>query len=108
MSKTRTKSQTDLRRGVVWFFGGLVVTILTYIFATNGGGGPYLVAWGPVVFGLFMLLKGLIGVLSGDSEIDPVTEEHEPPTPTEKCPSCKTTISGNRQYCQTCGRYLLA
>ncbi|WP_243384892.1 hypothetical protein [Geothrix alkalitolerans] len=108
MSKVRTKSQVELRRGAAWFFGGLAVTILTYTFATNGGGGPYMVAWGPVVFGLFLLLKGLIGVLSGDSELAPVLEEQTPASPDGKCPSCNSMNPPKRQYCQTCGRYMLA
>jgi len=92
----------------MWFFGGLVVTILTYSFASNGGGGPYVVAWGPVVVGLFLLLKGLIGVLAGDSEVAPVTEEMEATTLAGKCPSCKTRITFELKNCPTCGRHLVA
>ena len=108
MSKIRTKSQTELRRGAAWFFGGLAVTVLTYTFATNGGGGPYMISYGPVIYGLFFLLKGLLGVLSGDSEPAPIQEELVQVAQPGKCPSCSSPVVSNKQFCQICGRYLAA
>lgn len=53
----------------LWFGGGVAVTLLTYIFAANGGG-SYTVAWGAMAFGLFKLIKG--AVVSGREELEDV------------------------------------
>ena len=107
MAKSRTKSQSDLWNGAFWCVGGLALTIGTYVLADDMGGG-YLVAWGPVVYGLYLFIKGSIGVLSGDSELDPASIEQETTTSVGKCPSCKSTNDIHRKYCKTCGRALTA
>jgi hypothetical protein len=49
-------------RSIVWggalFALGLVITLLTYSHASTSGG-TYIIAWGPVVFGLIRLVRGL-------------------------------------------------
>jgi hypothetical protein len=44
------------RRGGLWFAGGALVTALTYAFSQ----GTYFLAWGPLLFGGFQLVRGLI------------------------------------------------
>jgi hypothetical protein len=44
------------RRGGFWFAGGALVTALTYAFSE----GTYFLAWGPLLFGGFQLVRGLI------------------------------------------------
>src|SRR3989454_12577605 len=44
------------RRGGLWFAGGALVTAVTYAFSE----GTYFLAWGPLVFGGFQLLRGLL------------------------------------------------
>lgn len=40
---------------------GLIITIVTYRAAS--GGGHYVVAWGPAIFGLIALVRGLVAYL---------------------------------------------
>lgn len=43
--------------GVVWFVAGLLITIISYQAAV--GGGIYFVAWGPMVYGLIRIGRGI-------------------------------------------------
>ena len=47
-------------RGGLWFAGGGVITALTYAFSQ----GTYLIAWGPLLFGGFQLVRGLLRYLT--------------------------------------------
>lgn len=48
-----------MKWGAILFFGGLIVTIVTYMMASSSSsGGTYLVCWGPVIFGLIMMIQG--------------------------------------------------
>ena len=42
--------------GSLFFFGGLIITILSYIHAANSG--SYIVTWGAILFGAVLLYKG--------------------------------------------------
>lgn len=42
--------------GVAWFFVGLVITAITYAFASPGG--TYYIFYGAVLFGVYKLLRG--------------------------------------------------
>lgn len=44
------------RRGGFWFAGGALVTAITYAFSE----GTYFLAWGPLLFGGFQLVRGLL------------------------------------------------
>jgi hypothetical protein len=48
------------RRGGLWFAAGGLVTALTYAFLQ----GTYFLAWGPLVFGGFQLVRGLLRYLT--------------------------------------------
>jgi hypothetical protein len=48
------------RRGGFWFAGGALVTALTYAFSE----GTYFLAWGPLLFGGFQLVRGLLRYLA--------------------------------------------
>jgi DnaJ-like protein len=48
------------RRGGFWFAGGALVTALTYAFLN----GTYFLAWGPLLFGGFRLVRGLVRYLT--------------------------------------------
>ena len=43
--------------GALWCVGGILVTVLTYSAASNGG--TYVVAWGAVIFGAIQFFKGV-------------------------------------------------
>lgn len=47
-------------RGGLWFAGGGLVTAVTYAFSQ----GTYLIAWGPLLFGGFQLVRGLLRYLT--------------------------------------------
>jgi len=47
-------------RGGLWFAGGGVLTAATYAFSR----GTYLIAWGPLLFGGFQLVRGLLRYLT--------------------------------------------
>jgi len=48
------------RRGGLWFAGGALVTAVTYAFSE----GTYFLAWGPLIFGGFQLVRGLLRYLT--------------------------------------------
>ena len=48
------------RRGGLWFAIGGLVTALTYAFST----GTYVIAWGPLIFGGFQLVRGVLRYLA--------------------------------------------
>src|SRR2546425_5277235 len=50
----------DARNGGLWFAGGGLVTAGTYAFSE----GTYFLAWGPLLFGGFQLLRGLLRYLT--------------------------------------------
>ncbi len=49
--------------GLIWFFGGLLVTALTYTFSDYLGGSFY-IFYGAVIFGLIDFFIGLGGWLA--------------------------------------------
>ncbi|MBK6417806.1 MAG: hypothetical protein IPI24_10930 [Ignavibacteria bacterium] len=55
-SSEAKEARSSMNQGAVWFLGGIVVTVATYVLAT--GGGTYVVAWGAVVFGGIQFVRG--------------------------------------------------
>ena len=55
-----TEAYHYARRGGFWFAGGALVTALTYAFSE----GTYFLAWGPLIFGGFQLVRGLLRYLT--------------------------------------------
>ncbi len=61
------RSVADARRsrivaGAIFLVIGLLISLGTYeAAASNPTGGVYLVAYGPVIFGAYLLLSGLLG-----------------------------------------------
>ena len=53
----REAGNKNMLYGALWSVGGLLVTILTYSAASDGG--TYVVAWGAVIFGAIQFFKGL-------------------------------------------------
>jgi TonB family protein len=63
-------AQRDIVIGGLFFFGGLIITFVTYSAAE--GGGSYVVTWGAIAFGLFQMVRGfmaLAGSGGGDDEV---------------------------------------
>lgn len=57
IKQAKKVSKEMAKKGAIWFTIGTVATIATYSAASDGG--TYFVAWGPMVFGGYQLLKGL-------------------------------------------------
>ena len=45
--------------GLLFLVGGIAVTALTYKSAVSSGGGQYIVAHGPIIFGAVQFLRGI-------------------------------------------------
>jgi hypothetical protein len=54
----RAAGRKNMLHGSLWFIGGTIVTLVTYIAAS--GGGTYVIAWGAVIFGAIQFLRGLV------------------------------------------------
>ncbi len=52
----RDRAERSAFQGVLWFGGGLAVTVLTYMSATPGE--TYIVAWGAIIFGAMQAMQG--------------------------------------------------
>ena len=105
MPNNISKSQRLKSQGLWTLVGGLAITIATQVLAENGGGGIYILAWGPVLFGPVLFFRGVM--LQGTPEDVIEIDEPEPIlSDSNKCPSCGTTFSSNQDYCKFCGRYL--
>ena len=50
------QGRMDVMVGIFGIFGGIAITAGTYALALNGE--VYLVAWGPIVFGVLRLVRG--------------------------------------------------
>ncbi|MGL5888769.1 MAG: hypothetical protein ACRC3B_02720, partial [Bacteroidia bacterium] len=46
----------DILYGALWLGGGLIITIGTYMMASNGG--SYFITYGPVIYGVFRIIRG--------------------------------------------------
>ena len=58
------KYKRHMVSGILWFVGGIIVTIATLAAAASKQeGGTYLVAWGAIIFGLIDFFVGLSGWL---------------------------------------------
>jgi hypothetical protein len=56
----RLHAKRTIALGAAFVAVGLAISIVTYLMAShNPHGGTYLVAWGPVVFGVFTVVRGL-------------------------------------------------
>jgi hypothetical protein len=51
-----TKGRRGIGFGVAWLVGGLFVTLITY--SNASGGGVYVVAWGPALYGVYRIVAG--------------------------------------------------
>jgi len=51
-----TKGKRAIAFGAVWLVAGLLITIITY--SAAAGGGVYVVAWGPALYGIYRIFSG--------------------------------------------------
>ena len=60
------KPEKDMVFGTLWMVGGGVVTLGTYSAAS--GGGVYFVFFGPIIWGTFQFLRGLLAWFANKSD----------------------------------------
>lgn len=54
-----TKGRRAIAFGALWLVGGLLLTLITYTNASESGyGGVYVVAWGPMLYGIYRIVSG--------------------------------------------------
>ncbi|MEV5710931.1 hypothetical protein, partial [Actinoallomurus sp. NPDC052274] len=56
----RRRATRAIGIGAAFFVIGLLITVLTYSHASGSGGGVYVVAWGPMLFGGIRMIIGLV------------------------------------------------
>jgi len=61
----RKLAWSEVGRGLRWAIGGGLVSGVTYALASGSTDGVYIVAWGAVLYGAILLLRGGLRVLSG-------------------------------------------
>jgi hypothetical protein len=59
LKSPREAAQRDMAVGALLCLAGIVVTVVTFS-AAVGSGGVYLIMWGPVVYGGFRFIRGLV------------------------------------------------
>ncbi|MFC5182716.1 hypothetical protein [Actinomadura harenae] len=52
-----TKGRRGVGFGAAWLIGGLLLSLITYSNAASHGG-VYIVAWGPVLYGIYRIVTG--------------------------------------------------
>lgn len=56
-------NKRELLHGLYWLVGGILLTVITYSAASSSkGGGTYLIAWGPMLFGGLRFIKALANI----------------------------------------------
>ncbi|HMR06455.1 MAG TPA: hypothetical protein PKA88_11775 [Polyangiaceae bacterium] len=58
-AETNAQRDKDRLHGGLWFGGGLAVTVVSLMAADGPQGGQYVLAWGPMLYGGYRLLKSL-------------------------------------------------
>ena len=58
----RAAAANDFLWGAIWLFGGIAVTVGTYAMADPGG--AYIVSYGPAVYGVYRLIRGIARYMS--------------------------------------------
>jgi hypothetical protein len=64
LARTRTGTDTanlNLIIGGVLLVVGLFITIISYSSASNRGSGSYVIMYGPIIFGVLRIVRGLAG-----------------------------------------------
>jgi hypothetical protein len=59
-ARQRAAANRLIVTGLIAMIVGLVLTVGTYESAVGRGGGTYLVAWGPMVWGLITFFRGVM------------------------------------------------
>lgn len=123
----RAQVFSDLFKSSAWMFVGLLVTTIGMAYALANGG-SYYILYGPVVFGGWSMLKGVLNYFNeGKPLLDSLSKEErhevlsslltnnsidldnaeEKKTTKTTCKHCKTKNDRNALVCSKCGRNLI-
>lgn len=64
-AERRDVATRQLVLGGILLLGGILVTVLTRDAAASRGGGSYIVAYGPMIWGFIQIVRGIGGVAEG-------------------------------------------
>ncbi|HTW06035.1 MAG TPA: DUF2510 domain-containing protein [Acidimicrobiales bacterium] len=67
--RTYQGAKRQLIYGIVLFLIGIAVTVGTYTWASQNGGGTYIISFGPIIFGLIRILTALPLVIRGRGQV---------------------------------------
>ncbi len=94
--------QRNMLVGALWCIGGIIVTAVTYLAASNSPtGGTYMVTWGAIIFGAIQFFRGLAQVFRGLAQASDDKEDlsRQPPL----CVKCGKQLASNAIICIDCG-----
>lgn len=57
--------QRDVVVGALWLVGGVLVSVLSFSLASDGGGGRYVITTGAIAYGLVRVVRGLAAISRG-------------------------------------------
>lgn len=60
----RSAGKKNMIYGALWCIGGVVVTVVTFSMAANGG--SYIVTWGAILFGAIQFFRGAYQATTGN------------------------------------------
>ncbi|MFB9412894.1 hypothetical protein [Dactylosporangium matsuzakiense] len=59
--KRGSQGQQELISGLLWMGGGIAITVITYVADIP----VYVVAWGPIVYGVIKVIRGVVNMARG-------------------------------------------
>ncbi|HEY4694450.1 MAG TPA: zinc-ribbon domain-containing protein [Candidatus Nanoarchaeia archaeon] len=59
LEKVEEYANTEMTKGVLWFFGGIGITVVGLLFSESVGSSVGLVFWGAMLYGVIRLVAGI-------------------------------------------------
>lgn len=56
----KARGHRSIGFGAVWLVAGIIVSVVTYQQAVAAGGGVYVIAYGPVLYGIYRIIRGIV------------------------------------------------
>jgi len=66
-------AEGEMRQGIVWFIIALAITGGTWLFASEGG--TYFILWGPMIYGIYRLIRGFGYKMNPESLLEKAEKE---------------------------------
>ncbi len=73
LEEAKKHANSEILKGLLYFGIGSLITFISYQFAE--GGGTYIVGYGPILYGAYVLLRGLFWRISPKNLINKVKSE---------------------------------